>query len=109
MDDLAVAVARRFMARVIPAIAAKWARTYESALKRSGAGRIDVKLTYGGNVRTFVDTTIDGNPIPQIVIEEEMVSVRFHRLKWVRIDSGPGAKFIKAPTKMAQYVAATFV
>lgn len=109
MDDLAVSVVRRFMARTVTSpVAKKWADVYERALKKLSPERVDVKLVYGGNVRTYVDTMIDGNPVPQIVVEEDKISVRFSRLKWVRIDSGPGAKFIKAPTKMAQYVIATY-
>ena len=65
---------------------------------------------YGGNVRTFVETTIDGKSIPDITVEEERLgnSPDYKRIKWVRLGQGSNAKFIKAPTKMAQYVATEY-
>lgn len=89
-------------------IAQQWAAKFERALKKV-VDNVRVKLTDGGNVQTYVAVMINGAPIPQIVVMEERVSNSYSKLQWVRIDSGPGAKFIKAPTKMAQYVAATFV
>jgi len=86
-----------------------WAEKYEAALKSNGAGRVDVKLVHGGNVRTTVETLLDGNPVPDIVIDEQRVSNSYSRIQWVRIDSGPGAKFINAPGKMAKYVVETYL
>ena len=108
MNTLTAAVVRRHLKgsyyNTIPAIAKDWAATYEKALKRLGARRLEVKLVHGGNVKTQVETMIDGEPVPTIIVQEHRVSNSYSVLKWVRIDSGPGAKFIKAPTKMAQYV-----
>ena len=107
-NDLAPRVARRFKARGGTRNAQQWAAKFERHLKKL-ADNVRVKLTDGGNVQTYVDVSIDGNPIPQIVVMEERVNNSYSMIKWVRIDSGPGAKFIKAPTKMAQHVAMTFV
>lgn len=107
-DDLAPRVARRFKARGGTRNAQIWATKFERTLKKLVDG-VRVKTTDGGNVQTYVDVTIDGNPIPQIVVMEERINNSYSKIIWVRINSGPSAKFIKAPTKMAQYVAATFV
>lgn len=117
MDDLTPKivrrVARRFKATSWSSTrgtrnAQIWATKFERTLKKL-ADNVRVQLTDGGNVQTYVDVTIDGNPIPQIVVMEERVSNSYSKIIWVRIDSGSGAKFIKAPTKMAQYVAGRFV
>jgi len=85
-------------------IAQKWAGTFKRALQKSGMKIERFDLQYAGNVRSYLEVKLNGMAIPLITIEEEKVDRNFNRLKWVRVDYGSNAKFIKAPTQMAQYV-----
>lgn len=87
----------------------KWAKTFERALKKLGV-RIDkLDSARAGNVRTEIRAKLNGVDIPLIVISDERKSNRYSVLKWARIDTGSNAKFINAPTKMAQYVIDTYL
>ena len=85
-------------------IAKKWVSQFKHALQTKGITADKLDLTYGGNVRSFLEATLGGTKIPTIVIEEEKVRQNYNRLKWVRVDQGPGAKFVTSAPKMADYI-----
>ena len=91
-------------ARVPTEQGAKWGDTYEKALKKLGVSA-KVEIKYGGNVQTFVETTIKGKKVPGITISEDRKGPNYSKVKWAKIGTGSGAKFINAPTKMAKHVA----
>lgn len=110
MDDIAERVARRFEAIMgVPTANAKnWGERFEAALKAQGADMVGMRFVHAGNVRTKIQTLVNGKQIPEIEVAEKRVTNAHSRIEWVRIDSGPGAKFINDPSKMAKYVMQTY-